>query len=64
MRDTFIGRKSELKLLRGLFDKETASLAVVYGRRRIGKSSLIEEFGKHSNFFIFTGIPPEHHTTK
>ena len=37
----FIGRKEELKQLNMLFKKNTASLVVVKGRRRIGKSRLI-----------------------
>ena len=40
----FIGRQPERKLLEDLLLKQTASLVVVYGRRRIGKSRLIEEF--------------------
>jgi len=64
MANEFIGRKSELGLLKGLRDKNTSSLVVVYGRRRIGKSSLIEEFGKTSKFYVFTGIAPQDNTTK
>ena len=43
---TFIGRKNELMMLNHLRKKTTASLVCVLGRRRIGKSSLIEEFAK------------------
>ena len=55
---TFIGRKKELEQLRRLLDKPTASLVVVKGRRRIGKSRLIQEFGKDMKMFIFSGLPP------
>lgn len=55
---TFIGRKKELEQLRRLLDKPTASLVVVKGRRRIGKSRLIQEFGKSMKMFTFSGLPP------
>lgn len=60
---TFVGRKEELKLFRGLLEKTTASLAVVYGRRRVGKSRLIEEFGKNLTMYSFSGLPPRPNTT-
>lgn len=59
----FVGRKNELEQLTELFDKKSASLVVVKGRRRIGKSRLIEEFGKKTRFLRFTGIPPINDTT-
>ena len=42
----FIGREYELKLLHNLFTKKSASLVLIKGRRRIGKSRLAEEFAK------------------
>ncbi|MBA3814642.1 MAG: ATPase, partial [Alphaproteobacteria bacterium] len=54
----FIGRKTELKDLHLLLSKKSASLVVVRGRRRIGKSRLIEEFAKDKRFIRFSGIPP------
>ena len=42
----FIGRSIELAQLNDLLQKKTSSLVVVKGRRRIGKSRLIEEFAK------------------
>lgn len=59
----FIGRKHELQLLHDLQKKGAASLVVVYGRRRIGKSRLIEEFGKDKKFYAFSGIFPKKETT-
>ncbi len=59
----FIGRKAELARLSLLRDKKTASLVVVTGRRRIGKSRLITEFAKHTSFFQFSGLPPTEKTT-
>lgn len=56
----FIGRKKELELLKGLFQKKSASLVVIRGRRRIGKSRLAEEYSHSFNkAYIVTGIPPE-----
>lgn len=59
----FIGRASELQTLRQLSTKNIASLVVVRGRRRIGKSRLIEEFAKGSLFFSFAGLAPTPTTT-
>jgi len=57
----FYGRKDELRILKDLLSKKTASLVVVKGRRRIGKSRLIAEFGKsvkQSKFYTFSGLAP------
>jgi uncharacterized protein len=43
----FYGRAAELQSLVALTHKRTASLVVIKGRRRIGKSRLAEELGKH-----------------
>ena len=59
----FVGRCQELEQLKSLTRKKTSSLVVVYGRRRIGKSRLIEEFGKEFRFLRFSGIPPTPKTT-
>ncbi len=59
----FIGRKAPLEKLKKLFRKKTASLVVVRGRRRIGKSRLLEEFAKKEKFYLFTGLPPTPKTT-
>lgn len=64
MSTTFIGRKNELSKLNALFEKKSASLIVVKGRRRIGKSRLIEEFAKGHTFYNFTGLPPTEKTTQ
>jgi len=39
----FVGRQNELALLGEELTAAKASLAIVYGRRRIGKSTLIRE---------------------
>lgn len=63
MSTTFIGRKKELAQLNLLLKKEASSLVVIKGRRRIGKSRLIQEFGKNLNILTFSGIPPSQKTT-
>jgi len=55
---TFIGRTRELEQLENLFKKNKAQLAVIRGRRRIGKSRLVEELGKNHLFIRFSGIAP------
>jgi uncharacterized protein len=54
----FIGREPEIARLKGLLSKKSASLIVVRGRRRIGKSRLLAEFGKEMKSFFFSGMPP------
>lgn len=54
----FVGRQDELERLEALFTKKSASLVVVRGRRRVGKSRLIERFSQGKTFFSFSGIPP------
>lgn len=57
----FIGRESELRLLSKFIKKKTASLLVIRGRRRIGKSRLIAEFAARSKIKLlsFEGLAPE-----
>lgn len=59
----FIGREVEMTRLKGLLDKKSASLIVVRGRRRIGKSRLLAEFGKEMKSYFFSGNPPVRKTT-
>lgn len=63
MTNNFIGRANELKALNTLLDKKSASLVVIKGRRRVGKSRLVEEFVKHQRFIRFSGIPPTNNIT-
>lgn len=59
----FVGRERELQDLKLLLERKTASLVVIKGRRRIGKSRLIEEFSKGKKFLRFEGIAPTRQTT-
>ena len=49
MADRFFGRERELDELGRLTRKRSASLVVVTGRRRIGKTALIEQFARRSS---------------
>ena len=56
------GRKFELERLAGLYQKTGPGLDVVKGRRRIGKSRLIQEFASkldNHKFWSFAGLAPE-----
>lgn len=60
----FIGRQEELAELRRYEQKGIASFIVVKGRRRIGKSTLVEEFAKSHSFYEFSGLAPSGKATK
>lgn len=61
----FVGRDAELQRLIELSKKKTASLVVITGRRRIGKSTLAEKFGEsYDNFFEFQGLAPANNISK
>jgi hypothetical protein len=56
--NVFIGREKQLQKLKQEFESRSASLVVVKGRRRIGKSRLIQEFGKNYKLYQFMGLNP------
>ncbi len=50
---SFKNRVKELELLKELYEKRTAKLIVLYGRRRVGKTELLREFLKvHNGLYI------------
>ena len=55
----FVGRKNELAWLERMAENPGAKLVVVRGRRRIGKSRLIEEFAKNKRLLKFSGLYPD-----
>ncbi len=60
----FIGRMRELSKLKSLSDQKKPKLIVIKGRRRIGKSRLLVEFGKNLNkVYVFSGLAPEEGVT-
>lgn len=42
----FVGRESELTKLEKMYSTNEFQFAVIYGRRRVGKTTLIREFLK------------------
>ena len=49
----FIDRIEEMETLEQEYAKEGSSLVIVYGRRRVGKTTLISEFIKDKNTLFF-----------
>lgn len=54
----FINRENELKFLNEKYDSKNPELVVIYGRRRTGKTTLIEEFikGKPSSIYYLADL--------
>lgn len=52
----FIGRRRELDHLNQRFENGKFEFAVMYGRRRVGKTTLINEFVKDKEVIFYTGI--------
>ena len=50
----FIGRTRELHSLEEVYNKKGFGMTVLYGRRRIGKSTLISEFAKEKKTIFYT----------
>ncbi len=56
MQNNFINRKLELDILNRLYKSNKAELVIVYGRRRIGKTMLLNKFleGKNGFYYLAT----------
>jgi AAA+ ATPase superfamily predicted ATPase len=50
----FIGRKQELESLQEMFKTDKFECAIIYGRRRVGKTTLIKEFVKGTKTIFYT----------
>ena len=50
----FVGRKRELAALEKLYATDAFQMPVVYGRRRVGKTSLIARFVEDKPAVVFT----------
>ena len=48
-----IGRKKELNHLNELYESNAFEFLVMYGRRRVGKTTILQEFAEHSNSIFF-----------
>ncbi|MBR1389997.1 MAG: ATP-binding protein [Lachnospiraceae bacterium] len=57
----FVGRERELKALKDVYEKSGFGMTIIYGRRRVGKSTLIKEFikGKKVIFYTATKVGAE-----
>src|SRR5262245_14692517 len=58
MRD-FIGRETYLQKLQSLWKTQKTKAVAVYGRRRVGKTALIEKFAEGKATFLFEAIEGE-----
>ena len=52
----FIGREQELSTLDKLYKTDKFEFAVIYGRRRVGKTALISKFAEKKKTIFFTGV--------
>ena len=52
----FIGRENELHILEKLYKSDKFEFAVIYGRRRVGKTALISKFTKDKDTIFFTCV--------
>ena len=50
----FVGRNEELEKLNTLYKRNNFQMVVIYGRRRIGKTTLISEFVKDKKSIFFS----------
>ena len=54
MSETFIGREKELDDLNELYVQNKFQLFVLYGRRRVGKTTLLNEFCKDKDSIFYS----------
>lgn len=52
----FIGRERELKRLNEMYQSEKLEVAIIYGRRRVGKTTMISEFCKDKPTVFFAAM--------
>ena len=53
-----IGREYEIRKLNELYDSKSAELVALYGRRRVGKTYLIDEVFEDRICFRHSGLSP------
>ena len=52
----FIGREHELETLERMYSRNQFAMVVLYGRRRVGKTALMDEFTKSKDTLYFTAL--------
>ena len=52
----FVGRKDELEHLNKSYAREAFQFPVIYGRRRVGKTALINEFCRDKKTVYFVAV--------
>ena len=52
----FVGRKHELDSLNKSYKRDSFQFPVIYGRRRVGKTTLINEFCKDRKAVCFVAV--------
>ena len=52
----FVGRKKEMSKLTEAYNNNKFEMAVIYGRRRVGKTKLITEFIKDKEAIYFSAL--------
>ncbi len=60
--EKFVGREKELKFLKEKYSSEKSEFIIIYGRRRLGKTKLLQESiknNKNSLYFLLTKETPE-----
>lgn len=53
-RDVFIGREKELAVLNEMYERDEFQLFILYGRRRVGKTTLLNEFCKNKPAIFYS----------
>ena len=56
MKNEFIGRKEEKRILKKALESNEAEMVAIIGRRRVGKTFLIKEYYKENISFEITGL--------
>lgn len=59
-----IGRQREIKVLNDLYDQNSAELVAIYGRRRVGKTFLVDETFSEKITFRHAGLSPADENSK
>lgn len=56
----FVGRERELESLNKLYTSDRFEFVVIYGRRRVGKTALINQFISDKSAIYFMGVEQCH----